>query len=48
MPRRKAARHGLGLATVNGFVRRMGGSVRIASVVKRGTAIMLRIPACRG
>ncbi len=46
----KAAGHGngLGLAMVNDFVRRAGGSVRIESVVDQGTSITLRIPGCRG
>ncbi|MEI9888752.1 MAG: ATP-binding protein [Rhizomicrobium sp.] len=45
----KAGRgNGLGLAMVNDFVRRAGGSIQIDSAVNRGTAITLRLPACRG
>jgi signal transduction histidine kinase len=36
---------GLGLATVDRFVRRNGGSIRVASVVGRGTTIRIRLPA---
>lgn len=42
----KGRGHGLGLAMVNEFARRAGGSVQIESAVNRGTSITLRLPTC--
>jgi signal transduction histidine kinase len=38
---------GLGLAMVSEFARRAGGSVQIESAANCGTAVILRLPACR-
>lgn len=43
----KPAGTGLGLAMVNDFVRRAGGSVQIESAANCGTSVILRLPACQ-
>ncbi len=37
---------GLGLAMVGDFVRRVGGSVQIESILEQGTSVVLRLPGC--
>ena len=40
--------NGLGLAMVNGFAQRTGGSVEIESALNHGTCVILRLPAWHG